>query len=92
MIVENKELTLQRATDMADRIIDLIEKDILTYKCEDDPAEFIYLTCHAIGNFLAKWSMVTDGYCKTYGIKGFDRKKIMEWINLITKENIKAYK
>jgi hypothetical protein len=88
MIVENKELTIEKANDISSKLILMISSESKSFVCEDDPAEQIYLGCHILGSLLAKVCISLEGYGQIYGIKNLNKESIMEWINKIANENI----
>ena len=92
MIVENKELTLNKANEIASKLLKIIIEDTKDFNCQDDPAEQIYLISHIIGNLLNKSCLSLEEYGKIYGIENLTFESILEWITLITKEIVKVGK
>jgi len=88
MIVKNKESTINKANEIASKLLKMIAEDTKDFNCEDDPAEQIYLISHVMGNLLAKSCLSLEEYGKIYGILDLTYESILRWINLITKETI----
>jgi hypothetical protein len=87
-IVKDKMATILRADEIAAKLADIIKKEADDFDCDDDPAEFIYLTIHTMGNLLAKICVSLEGYGHTYGIPSLTIKAIQEWVKVIMKDNI----
>jgi histidinol dehydrogenase len=88
MIVADKVASLEKANEIASKLLSLIIEESKKFNCDDDPAEQIYLGCHIIGSLLAKLSISLENFGKIYAIPNMTTKSINEWINLIAGEHI----
>jgi hypothetical protein len=90
MIVKDKIETLKRA--------EILSADLMTYvgkRCiessseyDDDPAEHIYMSVHAIGMLCTRLALTLEEYGKIYGIENLTAEKIAEWLSLVISEHI----
>lgn len=92
MIVENKDLTLQKANDIANNLLQFIGKESKEFNCEDDPAEHIYLMLHIAAILNSKICMVLEEQGKTYGIDKLTCQAVKSWIEAIGEEYLDANK
>lgn len=90
-VVKDKEATLAKAHAIADDIIALIQKEITSFNCEDDPAEHSYLAVHVLGNLNARIAMIFEGYATIYAIEGMTANAFLNWIEIVTLEYLKLY-
>jgi hypothetical protein len=88
-IVENKEASLNKANEIASKLITFISTEMKSFECEDDPAEQIYVGVHTVGILIAKLCFSLNEYGKIYGIPKLTVKAVHEWVAEIAKENIK---
>jgi hypothetical protein len=88
MIVKDKEATLKVANEIVAKMISLMSEEVKKFKCDDDPAEQIYLVTHIIAIMTSKVSMLIEGYGKTYGIENLTCDEAYSWIDSITEEII----
>lgn len=87
-IVKDKVASIVKADEVATLLADTIKQEANAFDCDDDPAEFIYLSVHIMGSLLAKMLVSLEGYAHTYGIQNLTVKAIQEWVKVVTKENI----
>lgn len=90
MIVKDKQKTIERSNDISKKIITLIQNESLAYDYHDDPAEITYLNIHVLGNLISKMCIVLERYAEIYVIEKMDRKRVYEWIKMISREYLKA--
>lgn len=90
MIVANKEASIEKANEISHKLLSVITEESKDFKCEDDPAEQIYLGCHVIGSLMAKICLSLKNYGDIYGIPSLTTESISEWITTISDEHIKA--
>lgn len=89
MIVEDKLKTIEKAKEISSKFFKIINDEVKEFKCDDDPAEQMYLASHIAGIFLSQVCVAMDSYGKIYGIPNLNFSVVKEWINIIADENIK---
>jgi phosphosulfolactate synthase (CoM biosynthesis protein A) len=87
-IVENKQATLEQASQLSLELLEYIGKKCQTSSSEDDPAEHIYLAIHTISALNARVCLALEQYGKIYGIGKLDADTIHDLIKTIAKETI----
>ena len=84
MIVKDKALTLERANEISDYLLNQLVKKSIESMDGDDPADQIYLAAHIFGQLLCKIALSIEGYGKVYGITGMDAIEFMSWVKEIS--------
>lgn len=89
MIVENKQATLDKASEISNLLLDVLKEEVKSFNDFDDPAEVIYLLSHSLGSLMGKLIKSLEGYAQVYGIERMDAESIHEWINMLSLEYLK---
>lgn len=90
MIVADKEASIEKANEISHKLLSLITDEAKDFKCEDDPAENIYLVIHTVGSLMSKVAIALQGYGEIYGIEKLLPETSIEWISAISREHINA--
>jgi hypothetical protein len=90
MIVKDKEETIARAIKLSEDLMNYVAKRCLESSSDndDDPAEHIYMSVHAIACLCTRLSLTLAEYGKIYGIEKMTPKQIFAWISEIACEHI----
>lgn len=88
MIVADKEFSLKKADEISLKLIESFSKEIRELKCEDEPAENIYISIHTVCNFAARIILGLHEYIKSHGVEIMTEDVMKEWIQLVIKENL----
>lgn len=86
MIVRDKQATIEKANEIAGILMKRMQKEARTFKCDDDPAEQVYLAVHTMGNLIYRICFTLGGYGETYNITGLTPEIVHDWIIAIFKE------
>ena len=92
MIVSDKKATVYKANEMSKNLLEVVSKEIMDFKCIDDPAENIYLVIHTISILSVKLFMALESYCNTYGISNITIDDIYKSTCESMLEYLEAYK
>lgn len=92
MIVKNSADSINKATEVVNKILHLINNEVKDYNDEDDPAEHIYLVSHILGHLNAKIILLLEGYGRIYSINGMNKVFIKNSIDKICDEYMRFSK
>ena len=71
-VVKDTKKSLDKADEISNKLLSLIEKEFENCKLEDDPAEYMYLMANITGFFLAKSVLTMAGVGEMYAMENFD--------------------
>jgi len=92
MIVKDSISSLEKVADIVKKIIvEIIPAFTEEFKCDDDPAEYIYLYLHIASFLNARISFLLQEYSKIYDIK-MDADSAYKIIDGFSKIYIDTYK
>jgi hypothetical protein len=90
-IVKDKVVTIHKAHEISNLLLQTIQKESLDFASPDDPAELIYLNVHVAGALLAKMCILLEGYGQTYAIPNMRLDMLKEWIVIIASEYLEEH-
>jgi hypothetical protein len=91
-IVADKKSTLESANKIANILIEKMVGETKGFQTEDDPAEYIYISLHILGNIISKIIISLEGYSSIYGIDKLTSEFMQKFINEVSLEYMSVYK
>lgn len=86
MIVKDKQKTVSKADKVALKLTKIIQKEILAFDCDNEPAEILYFVAHITGNILARMAIFLGESGNIYGTDL--QSKALDWVINIAEEHM----
>jgi hypothetical protein len=93
MIVKDKVITLHKAHEVSNQLLEIIKTESQAFGANGDsePAEIIYLNIHIVAALCYKMCILLEGYGQTYGIPHMRLDMLHEWLRIVTNEHLESH-